>query len=105
MNSYRQTLYTSIIRITANALMVAAVFVSMYQSSRSPESSELMFCAWFFGISVPIWTGAFWLTRRVREWFPAEQQSLVDLPRLGRGLVSWRVAEAEPATSPAQARR
>ena len=93
MNSYRQTLYSSIIRVAANAIMVAAVFVGMYQSARSAGASELVFCAWFFGITVPTWAGAFWLTKRVRQWYPAEFQSLIELPRLGQRLVTWNVAE------------
>ena len=93
MNSYRQTLYTSMIRIAANAVMIAAVFVGMYQSAHSAEASELVFCAWFFGITVPAWAGAFWLTRQMRRIYPAEFLSLVELPRLGQRLVSWHVGE------------
>ncbi|MTJ91621.1 MAG: hypothetical protein F8N36_01970 [Desulfovibrio sp.] len=94
MNSYHQTLYSGIIRVAANAIMVAAIFVGMYQSAHSVEASELVFCAWFFGITVPTWAGAFWLTRRVRDKYPAEFQSLVELPRLGQRLVTWNVAES-----------
>ena len=93
MNSYRQTLYCSIIRVAANAVMVGAIFVGMYQSAHSSGASELVFCAWFFGITVPTWAGAFWLTKKVRQVYPAEFQSLVELPRLGQRLVSWHVAE------------
>lgn len=93
MNSYRQTLYSSIIRVAANAVMVGAIFVGMYQSAHSSGASELVFCAWFFGITVPTWAGAFWLTKKVRQIYPAEFQSLVELPRLGQRLVSWHVAE------------
>ena len=93
MNSYRQTLYSGSIRVAANAIMVAAVFVGMYQSAHSAGDSELVFCAWFFGITVPVWAGAFWLTRRVRQKYPAEFQSLIELPRLGQRLVTWNVAE------------
>ena len=94
MNSYRQTLYSSIIRVAANAVMVGAIFVGMYQSAHSSGASELVFCAWFFGITVPTWAGAFWLTKKVRQVYPAEFQSLVELPRLGQRLVSWHVGEA-----------
>ena len=92
MNSYKQ-LYISCIRIVANVLMVAAVFVAMYQSSSSFDAAELTFCAWFFGITVPLWAGAFGLTRMVRRRFPAEGQSMVHLPRMGLSLVSWRVLD------------
>lgn len=93
MNSYRQSLYSGIIRVAANALMVAAVFLGMYQSSRSGGASELVFCAWFFGVTVPAWACAFWLTRKIRQLYPAEFQSLVELPRLGQRLVRWQVAD------------
>ena len=52
MNSYKQHLFISCIRIAANMLMVVAVFVAMYLSSLSIHSGELVFCAWFFGITV-----------------------------------------------------
>ena len=94
MNSYKQHLYISGIRITANALMVAAVFAAAYQSSRSFNSAELVFCAWFFGISIPLWAGAFWLNLLVRRRFHAEGVSMVELPRKGLSLVSWRVLES-----------
>lgn len=103
MNSYFQSLYAGIIKVAANAAMVAAVFVGMYQSSHSAGSSELVFSAWFFGITVPVWAVAFWCTRQVRRRFPAEFQSFVQLPRQGRRLVSWHVAEAVPC--PVSARR
>ena len=103
MNSYRQTIYSGIIRVAANAIMVAAIFVGMYQSAHTAGASELVFCAWFFGITVPTWAGAFWLTKRVRNRFPAEFQSLVELPRLGQRLVTWNVAE--PTVCPVLVRR
>ena len=93
MNSYRQALYTAVIRIVANILMVAALFFAMYQASRSAGAVELVFCAWFFGIIVPVWGLAIVLTRVVRRRFPAEFQSLVALPGRGPSLVHWRVAD------------
>lgn len=102
MNSYKQHLFISCIRIAANMLMVVAVFVAMYLSSLSIHSGELVFCAWFFGITVSVWTAAFWLTRLVRRRFPAEGQSMVQLPRKGLSLVSWRVLESSPGSLMAQ---
>lgn len=103
MNSYHQTLYAGIIKVMANIIMMAAVFVAMYQSSHSAGSSDLVFCAWFFGLTVPAWGLAFWLVRLIRRKFPAEFQSLVLLPRHGQSLVSWRVAES--SVCPVQCRR
>lgn len=94
MNSYRQSLYVSLIRIAANVLMLGAVFLAMYQASHTLGASELVFCVWFFGMAVPLWAGAFWLTKQVRRRYPAEFQSLVHLPRQGECLVCWRVGEA-----------
>ena len=67
MNSYRQSLYTGAIRVLANLVMVAAVFVGMYMSAHSTAASELVFSVWFFGISLPVWGAAFLLTRLVRR--------------------------------------
>lgn len=93
MNSYHQTLYAGAVKVMANVIMIAAVFIAMYQSARSVASSELVFCAWFFGITVPVWAVAFRTVRSIRRRFPAEFQSLVFLPRHGQTLVRWRVAE------------
>lgn len=95
MNSYKQSLYAAVIRIVANLLMVGAVFLAMRQASLpSAWPSEAVFCAWFFGITVPVWCLAFVCTRRVRRSFPAEYESLVDLPGRGPQLVRWRVNES-----------
>lgn len=96
MNSYRQALYAGVIRIVANVLMIAALFFSMYQTARSGGPAELVFCAWFFGLVIPIWLAAFALTKLVRRRFPAEFQSLVNLPGRGPSLVRWRVAQQPP---------
>ncbi|WP_165067045.1 hypothetical protein [Desulfovibrio sp. ZJ200] len=93
MNSYKQSLYSALIRVMANLLMVGAVFLAMYQAARG-ASSEITFCLWFFGITVPLWASAFYLNRVIKRRFPAEQESLIDLPRQGRCLVRWRVLEA-----------
>lgn len=93
MNSYKQSLYSALIRVTANLLMVGAVFLAMYKAARG-GSSEITFCLWFFGISVPLWACAFYLNRVIKRRFPAEHESLIDLPGQGRRLVRWRVLEA-----------
>lgn len=93
MNSYRQALYIGIIRIVANIFMIVALFGAMYQASRSAGAVELVFCAWFFGLIVPLWGLAFLLTRIVRRKFPAEYQSMVSIPGRGPSLVYWRVSD------------
>ena len=101
MNSYKRSLYVSMTRIVANLLMLAAVFLAMYQAGHSPSSSLSTFCLWFFVITIPLWTGALFLTCHIARRFPAEQESLVELPGLGRRLVRWRVLnEAERMNLP-----
>ena len=103
MNSYRQSLYAGVIRILANVLMVGALFFAMYKAALpSAWPSEAVFCAWFFGITIPLWIGAFLLTRRIRSHFPAEFESLVELPRKGPQLVRWRVLDEGARMAPAR---
>lgn len=104
VNSYRQSLYTGVIRVLANLVMVAAVFVGMYMSAHSTAASELVFSVWFFGISLPVWGAAFWLTRLVRRRWPAVGQSLVDLPKRGPCLVCWQVAQTATQPLPVRSR-
>lgn len=95
MNSYKQSLYSGIVRIAANVLMLGAVFFAMHQASLWYEwPSELIFCIAFFGVTVPVWLLAWAATRKIRRLFPAEAESLVDLPRRGPQLVRWSIAEA-----------
>ena len=96
MNSYKQTLYSSLIRITANLIMIGAIFFAMYQARRWPGwSSETVFCLFFFGITIPVWLAAWQLVRLVRRIWPAEFRSLVAIPGRGEQLVSWRVLSPE----------
>jgi hypothetical protein len=94
VNSYKQSLFVGAIRIAANVLMVAAVFLAMYMASRGTMTAELGFCLWFFATAGPIWLVAFLLTRFVRRRFPAEYESFVELPKVGRQLVRWQVAQS-----------
>ena len=91
MNSYRQSLYILVIRIAANVLMLAALFFSMYQTAVSGGRAELVFCLWFFPLVIPLWVVAGIMIRIVRKRFPAEYQSLVNLPGHGPCLVTWHV--------------
>lgn len=102
MNSYRQSFYAGLIRIIANMLMVCAIFVAMYFSA-GPGSwpAEAVFSAVFFGITIPVWTIAFWLTRQIRRIFPAVAESMVDLPGRGPCLVRWQLRESAFSCGPA----
>ena len=103
MNSYKQSLYAGMIRILANVLMIGAVFFAMRQAAQpSVWPSEAVFCAWFFGITIPVWVAAYLVTRRVRRHFPAEFESLVELPRKGPQLVRWRVLDEAARMAPAR---
>ncbi len=37
-SSYKRSLYSSIVRIVANVVMIGAVFLGMYMASRSPTA-------------------------------------------------------------------
>lgn len=96
MNSYKRALYSSLIRIGANIVMVGAVFVAMYQAARWPGwPSEAVFCLLFFGITSPAWILAWLLTKKTRAAFPDLSTSMVPLPGRGRQMVRWRVREPE----------
>lgn len=102
MNSYRQSFYVGLIRIIANILMVCAIFVAMYFSvGPGAWPAEAVFSAIFFGITIPVWTIAYWLTRRMRRIFPAVAESMVDLPGRGPCLVRWQVRESAFSSVPA----
>lgn len=92
-NSYRRSVASAIIRIVANIVMLAAIVIAMYMASRSPSSSLGTFSLWFFAIVIPNWFCAFWLIRYFKRKYPGEEESLVDLPRLGKCLVRWRVLD------------
>ena len=92
-SSYKRSLYSSIVRIVANVVMIGAVFLGMYMASRSPMSSMSTFCLWFFGISIPVWMGAFALIRKIRQVYVDEGATYIELPRQGASLVYWRVLE------------
>lgn len=94
-NSYRRTIASAAIRIVANIIMLAAIVIGMYMASRSPSSSLGTFSLWFFAIVIPNWMFAFWLIRYFRRKYPGEEESLVDLPRLGKCLVRWRVIDRQ----------
>lgn len=86
-------MYLGIIRIGANLAMVAAVFVAMFAASRYHAwPSELIFCACFFGLTIPVWAAAFLLGRLVRKKWPVPPESLVLLPGVGETLVRWTVS-------------
>ncbi len=96
MNSYKQSLYVGSIRVVANVLMLCALFLAMFMASHSQTGSLSEFCLYFFGITIPVWILAFYAIRRVREYFHADDMSVVDLPRLGRCLVRWQIRDTGP---------
>ena len=102
MNSYKQSLYTGLIRIFANVIMIGAIFLAMYESRRWPAwPSEIVFCLFFFGITIPVWLLAWQLVKFVRRTWPCEFRSLVVLPGRGEQLVSWRVVPRNERASQA----
>ena len=92
MNSYKQSLFRGLIRVAANLAMLGALFFGMYQASRQIAfPSEIIFCLYFFGITIPAWIVAYYLTRLVKNIWPAEEESLVVIPGKGPTLVRWSV--------------
>lgn len=94
MNSYKRSLYSGIVRIMANLLTLAAVFLAMYMVAFS-TSAMTTFCLWFFGCIIPIWMVTIKLLRYIKLRFPAEDQSLIELPGCKPCLVTWRVLESD----------
>ena len=93
-DTYRYGLYSSMVRIIANILMVAAVFLGMFQASRTDAlPSEAVFCFWFFGMTIPVWIGALYTDKRLRRHYLVREESWIDLPYLGRQKVRWRVLD------------
>lgn len=63
MNAYKLDLYSKLLSIAANMLVLGAVTLSMYMASFSPETHLSAFCTWFFSLLVPI-LGAAWYAKR-----------------------------------------
>lgn len=98
-SSYKRSLYSSIVRIVANVVMIGAVFLGMYMASRSPMSSMSTFCLWFFGISIPVWMGAFALIRKIRQVYADEGATYIELPRAGAPVWSTGGSWNSPSTT------
>lgn len=64
MNEYKFDLYSKIISICANVLVLGAVTLSMFMASFQPETHLSAFCSWFFALLVPI-LGAAWLCKKM----------------------------------------
>lgn len=94
MNLYKQSIYIGAVRILANIIMLGSVFLAMRLASRSIAwSSDIVFCATFFGITIPAWILAHFFTRWIRQTWPAKNLTLVELPKSGKQLVQWEVVE------------
>lgn len=96
MNAYKQSLYCGSVRILANLIMVAAVFLAMYRASRvTVWPSEAVFCLWFFGVTIPVWIVAWSLCKKIRASFPAEDTTSIRLPGTGAARVRWSLREQD----------
>ncbi|MBQ9536829.1 MAG: hypothetical protein IJU79_03460 [Desulfovibrionaceae bacterium] len=97
MSSYKESLLVGLVRIMANVLMLAALFLAMYNASHSSGSSMLIFCAWFFGITICVWVAAWYLIRLIREKGQSRAESFLLLPHCTEPcLVRWEVVEHSP---------
>lgn len=98
-HAFKRALWSGVVRVAANVLMLAAVFFAMYQAAQRPGSSLATFSLYFFGITVPLWLAAGWLLRFIRRRFPCEDATLVALPGRKAALTRWRVrARTEETT-------
>ncbi len=97
-NAYKRTVRLIIIRVAANVLTLGAVVLAMYFSWLHPSEALLVFCQWFFGITVATWFVAGRLSRYVRAAYADPDEGLVRLPGHRHGMVMrWRVAAPQTA--------
>lgn len=94
MSEYKFDLYSKLISICANVLVLGAVTLSMYMASFQPETHLSAFCSWFFALLAPI-LGAAWLAKRtLRRHF---EESGLEEPNQGcrasNGLTGVRLSE------------
>lgn len=64
MNEYTFDVYSKILSISANLLVLGAVTLSMYMASFQPETHLSAFCSWFFPLLLAI-VGLTWGAKRV----------------------------------------
>lgn len=96
-NAYRRAVYLTVVRVAANLIMLGAVCLGMYMSSKHPASALLVFCQYFFGVTVVAWFAAGRLSSFIRRRFADADEGPVRLPGHRREcLVHWRVANASP---------
>lgn len=92
-NDYKRTLYTGTIKVAANVMMLVAIFFAMYQAFLHPTESLVVFCIWFFAISIVTWVVARFLMKYVRQRFADSDEGMVKLPKQRRStLVRWKVS-------------
>ena len=92
-NDYKRSLWLMAIRVMANVLTLAAICVAMYMSYQYPSESLVVFCKWFFGITVVTWVAARKLCTYIRYRFADLDEGLVQLPgRKDKLLMRWKIA-------------
>ena len=92
-NSYKRSIWLIAIRVAANVLTLGAICLAMYMSYLSPEEALLVFCQWFFGITVVTWVIARRLCLFIRCRFADLDESMVLLPgQKHKTIMRWKVA-------------
>ncbi|MBQ7609154.1 MAG: hypothetical protein IJU76_14485 [Desulfovibrionaceae bacterium] len=103
ISRYKEALLISIIRIVANIIMVGAIFLGMYMAQTSVGGGMMTLCAWFFGVTIPTWIVALYLTRYVRRLARGRSVSMVVLPGSDKPcLVEWTVIESPRSATPGE---
>ncbi len=80
MSEYSYFLYSKLVTVMANVMVLAATVLGMYQASQRPEEGLSVFCSWFFSalpiILILAWAGHKYL--RSRYHGPLETEPLGD---------------------------
>ncbi len=98
ISRYKEALLISAIKVTANIIMIGAIFFAMYQAQTSVGGGMMHLCAWFFGITIPTWIVAISLTRYVRRMAKGKSVSMIVLPGCKKPcLVEWTVIKQPDA--------
>lgn len=90
MSEYKFDLYSKIVSVCANVLVLGAVTLSMYMASFQPETHLSAFCTWFFSLLLPILLLSWWVKRSLRQRYegPASEGA-----KSSNGLTGIRLSE------------
>lgn len=95
-NAYKRYIWLIAIRVVANVLTLGALCLGMYMSYLHPSEGLLIFCQWFFGITIVTWYTAKKLCTYIRATYADPDEGIVKLPGHKKGmLMRWKIATPE----------